>query len=114
MSLPEDWDVKQVVVNDQLDAADDWIVEQLKANDVVVTDDIPLAHRANKAGARVIQHKGRILSDENIGNIVATRDLLHSLRGAGEITGGPAPFQKEDRSRFLQSLEQLLQDIKKI
>ena len=112
MRLPEEWGAKLVVVEGQFDAADDWIVEHVVKNDVVVTGDIPLAHRSIKAGARVIGPQGRLFTEENIGNTLATRDLLHVLRGAGEITGGPAPFGKEDRSRFLQGLDQIIQDIK--
>ena len=112
MRLPEDWEAKLVVVDGQFDAADDWIVERVVKDDIVVTADIPLVHRCIKTGARVIGPQGRLFTEENIGNILATRDLLHVLRGAGEITGGPAPFQKEDRSRFLQGLDQIIQDIK--
>ncbi len=113
MRLPEEWGAKMVVVEGQFDAADDWIVERVVKDDIVVTADIPLVHRCIKAGARVIGPQGNLFTDENIGNILATRDLLHVLRGAGEISGGPAPFQKEDRSRFLQGLDQIIQDIKK-
>jgi hypothetical protein len=114
MRLPDDWGAKMVVVEGQFDAADDWIVEHVAPNDVVVTADIPLAHRCIKAGARVIGPKGQLYTDLNIGNVLATRDLLHVLRGGGDNMGGPAPFQKEDRSRFLQELDQIIQDIKKI
>ena len=112
MRLPEEWGAKLVVVEGQFDAADDWIVEHVAQDDIVVTGDIPLAHRCIKAGARVISPQGRRFTDENIGNILATRDLLHVLRGAGEISGGPAPFRQEDRSLFLQGLDQIIQDIK--
>ena len=113
MRLPEAWGAKMVVVDGQFDAADDWIVERAGNGDVVVTADIPLVHRCIKAGARVIGPQGRLYTGENIGSILATRDLLHVLRGAGEISGGPAPFQNADRSRFLQGLDQIIQDIKK-
>ena len=112
MLLPKEWNAKLVVVDDQFDAADNWIVEHVVKDDVVVTADIPLADRAIKAGGRVIEPQGRILSEDNIGPVLASRDLMHTLRGAGEISGGPAPFQQEDRSRFLQSLEQIIQDTK--
>ena len=112
MRLPEDWGAKLQVVDGQFDAADNWIVEQVVKNDIVVTADIPLAHRCIQAGARVIGPQGRLYTDENIGNILATRDLMHVLRGSGDNLGGPAPFQKEDRSRFLQGLDQVIQDIK--
>ena len=111
MRLSPEWDAQLVVVDDQFDAADNWIVEHVSKEDVVVTADIPLADRLIKAGARVIEPQGRILSDDNIGSILATRNLMHELRGAGEVTGGPAPFQKEDRLNFLQELEKLIQQI---
>lgn len=113
MRLPGEWDAELVVVEGRFDAADDWIAERVKPGDVVVTADIPLAHRSLVNGARVIEPNGRILSGENIGNVLGMRDLLHVLRGAGEITGGPPPFQKADRSRFLQNLEEILQEIKR-
>ncbi len=113
MRLPEEWKAQLIVVEGSFDAADDWIVEHVLPGDIVVTGDIPLVHRSIKASARVIGHDGRLFTEENIGNILATRDLLHVLRGAGEVTGGPAPFQKEDRSRFLQGLDQIVQDIKR-
>ncbi len=113
MKLPQEWEAKLVVVEGDFDAADNWIVEHVVKNDIVVTGDIPLVHRCMKNGARVIGHQGNLFTDENIGNLLATRDLMHVLRGAGEISGGPAPFRKEDRSRFLQGLDQMIQDIKK-
>jgi hypothetical protein len=113
MRLPDEWDAKQVVVDDQFDAADNWIVERAGEDDIVVTADIPLAHRCIKAGARVLGPQGDMYSEENIGGILATRDLLHVLRGAGEAISGSAPFQKEDRSRFLQNLEQIIQSLKR-
>jgi len=112
MRLPEEWGAQLVVVENQVDAVDDWIVERVSKDDVVVTTDIPLADRAIKAGARVLNPQGVIYSTENIGDILATRDLLSSLRESGEVLGGPAPFQKKDRSRFLEALEQLIRDIK--
>lgn len=114
MRLPQEWGAELVVVEGKFDAADDWIVEHAVKNDVVVTGDIPLAHRCIKAGARVLGPQGNIFTDENIGNLLATRDLLHVLRGAGEISGGPAPFRNEDRSRFLQGLDQIIRDIEKL
>lgn len=112
MRLPEGWDATMKVVEGAFDAADNWIVEQVVKDDIVVTGDIPLVHRCIQKDARVIGHDGRLFDKENIGSILATRDLMHVLRGAGEMTGGPAPFQPEDRSRFLQRLDQIIQDIK--
>ncbi len=101
------------VVDGGLDAADDWIVEHVQPHDIVVTSDIPLASRCLKAGARVISPTGKSFTENNIGQAVATRDLLSELRGAGEITGGPPPLKKRDRSRFLQQLDEVIQSIRR-
>ena len=109
MRLPEDWNAELIVVDDQFDAADNLIVEHIKAHDVVITADIPLADRCIKAGGHVVGVDGRLFTPDNIGDILASRNLLHSLRGAGEITGGPAPFSQADRSKFLQAMEKIIQ-----
>ncbi len=96
-----------VVVDDGFDAADDWIVEQAAERDVVVTADIPLAARCLKKGARVLGPKGRVFTENSIGNALAGREASAHLREMGVMTGGPAPFTKRDRSRFLQRLEEL-------
>jgi uncharacterized protein YaiI (UPF0178 family) len=113
MRIPDQEGAKLVVVEGQFDAADNWIVEHISKDDIVVTTDIPLAYRCVKRGAQVLGPTGRILSDANIGQVLATRDLLTELREAGTIKGGPPPLQKRDRSRFLQSLEQIIQNIKR-
>ena len=113
MQIPQaDW-LELVVVNDQLDAADDWIVEHITPNDIVVTTDIPLASRSLAKNAQVLGPRGRIFTEHNIGDALATRELQAQLRDIGIMTGGPAPFQKRDRSRFLQSLDQIIQKIRR-
>lgn len=96
-----------VVVAQGADAADDWIVERIGAGDICVTGDIPLADRCIKAGARAIRHNGEMFTKENIGNILATRDLMADIRAANPLNqgGGGRPFTKQDRSRFLEALE---------
>lgn len=104
----------QLVVVDksgQLDDADDWIAERANDRDIVVTADIPLAARALAKGARPISPRGKLWTEDSIGAALANRDLLAELREAGTITGGPPPFEKRDRSRFLQSLDQAVQAI---
>jgi uncharacterized protein len=108
---PEDW-LEIVVVSSQLDAADDWIVNQADKNDIVVTGDIPLAALCLKKGARVLSSKGIVITEGSIGNMLATRDLMTHLRDIGIKTSGPAAFSKKDRSRFLQSLDKLIQAIR--
>lgn len=110
MRIPDEDAIQLVVVDDGFDAADDHIVEQAVAHDIVVTDDIPLASRTVAKGARVLNHKGKVFTAESIGETLATRDLLTTLRGGGQITGGPAPLQQKDRSNFLQRLDQLCRE----
>ena len=113
MRIPNEPWLRLEVVADGFDAADDWIVEHVQSHDIVVTADIPLADRCLKEGARVIGPTGKAFTEDNIGQVVATRDLLSDLRGAGEITGGPPPLQKRDRSRFLQKLDEAIQSIRR-
>ena len=81
--------------------------------DIVITADIPLASRCLKAGARVLGVTGRPFTEDNIGHVLATRDLLKDLRDAGERTSGPPPLKKQDRSLFLQQLDQMIQAIRR-
>jgi len=100
--------VERVVVSDKFDAADDWIVEQVDANTVVITGDILLADRCLKKGATVIGHNGKPFTSAGIGGAIATRAIMADLRAGGDVVGGPAPFAKTDRSRFLQALDEAL------
>jgi uncharacterized protein YaiI (UPF0178 family) len=112
MRIPQyNW-LKLVVVDDQFDAADDWIVQNVNENDIVISGDILLAARCLKKGALVLGTTGNEFTDSNIGSAVATRELLSELREAGTIMGGPAQFQNKDRSRFLQSLDRMIQRIR--
>ncbi|WP_234027157.1 DUF188 domain-containing protein [Erythrobacter sp. KY5] len=91
------------------DAADDWIAEHADERSVVITADILLAERCLKAGARVLKHDGREFDAASIGNAIATRAIMEDLRaGMDGVGGGPAPFSKADRSRFLQALDRVL------
>ena len=113
MRIPDEPGISIQVVGDGFDEADDWIVDHVQTKDVVITSDIPLASRCVKAGAEVIGPTGKRFTDQNIGQAVATRDLLTNLREAGEITGGPPPLQKRDRSLFLQRLDEVIQSIRR-
>lgn len=104
--------IKRVVVSDSFDAADDWIAEAAGARTVVITADILLAERCLKAGARVLKHDGREFDAASIGSAIATRALMADLRsGMDGIGGGPPPFSKADRSRFLQGLDKVLVEL---
>jgi uncharacterized protein YaiI (UPF0178 family) len=113
MRVPNERWIALEVVADGFDAADDWIVEHAQPHDVVVTADIPLASRCLKKDARVIGSTGKLFTENNIGETLATRNLLSELRIAGEITGGPPPLKKGDRSRFLHQLDEVIQSIRR-
>jgi uncharacterized protein YaiI (UPF0178 family) len=113
MRIPDERWITLEVVKEGFDAADDWIVEHLQTDDIVITADIPLAGRAIKKGARVIGPTGRPFTEDNIGLALATRDLMSELRGAGEITGGPPPLTKRDRGKFLEQLDNTIQSIRR-
>lgn len=100
--------IQRVVVSDGFDAADDWIAEAADAKSVVVTADILLADRCLKAGATVLAPTGKPFTTGSIGAAIATRAIMADLRAGGEQIGGPAPFAKQDRSRFLQALDEVL------
>ena len=105
--------VKRVVVSDGFDAADDWIAEHANTGTVVITADILLAERCINAGAVVLRHDGKSLDAASIGNAIATRAIMEDLRAGmdgplGAAGGGPPPFSKADRSKFLQALDRVL------
>ena len=108
----EPW-LEQIVVNDHPDAADDWIAEHATENDIVVTADIPLADRCLKKNAHAISPRGRYYTENDIGEALANRNLREQLRDMGIQTGGPKPFSKQNRSHYLQRLDQLIQKVKK-
>ena len=110
LRVPEHPLVEGVVVSDAFDAADDWIAERAGAGDVVVTGDILLAERCLKAGATVISNSGRPFTANSIGGAIATRAIMADLRAGATAPGigGPAPFTRADRSRFLQALDEAL------
>ena len=97
--------IKLVVVNQAADAADSWIIDHIGKIDICVTNDIPLADRCLKKGALAIKPNGRRITEDNIGMAIATRDIMGKMRESGEVTSGPSPFGKLDRSRFLNQME---------
>ena len=111
MRVPNDGSVELVVVKGDLDAADDWIAEHAAEGDVVVTADVPLAARCVARKARVVSPRGKEFTEDSVGDAVATRDLLTQLREAGMVSTGPPPFDKRDRSRFLQTLDTVMRSL---
>jgi uncharacterized protein YaiI (UPF0178 family) len=108
IAVPRDEMIERVVVAAGMDEADNWIAGRAKRGDIVVTADVPLASRCVKAGASVIAPTGKPFTEDSIGAALATRNLMDSLRSAGEITGGPKPFAPRDRSAFLSALDQAI------
>ena len=109
MRVPEHPLIERVLVSDKFDAADDWIAEAADAKTVVITGDILLADRCLKAGATVLAPTGKPFTPASIGGQIAARAIMADLRaGADGLMGGPMPFAKADRSRFLQALDEAL------
>jgi uncharacterized protein YaiI (UPF0178 family) len=106
--------IDRVVVSDGFDAADDWIAERAGARTICITADILLADRCIKAGASVISPTGKPFTANSIGSAVATRAIMADLRAGGDVIGGPAPFSKADRSRFLSALDEALVRLKRL
>ncbi len=105
--VPRDLGVEMIVVGEDPDAADDWIAEEIRAGDIVITADIPLAARCLEAGAYVLGTNGREFTTDSIGGALAVREIKASLRETGIATGGPAPITAKDRSRFSNVLDRL-------
>ena len=105
--------IKNIFVNQGADAADDWIVDNIEPANICVTNDIPLAGRCLKRGAFVIKPNGNIYDTNNIGMALATRKIMEEKREKGEITRGPAPFNRADRSKFLNQMEMIVQKARK-
>lgn len=106
--------VQNIIVDAGPDVADMWIADRCGPKDVVVTGDIPLAAKCIETGAKVLKHNGESLTQANIGNVLATRDLMADLRAADPFRqGGGKSFSKADRSRFLEALERELRAAKR-
>ena len=106
--IPDHPLVERVVVSGAFDAADDWIAGEAGRSDVVITADILLADRCLKAGACVLGPTGKPFTNASIGSAIAMRAIMADLRSGGDVVGGPAPFARADRSRFLQALDEAL------
>jgi uncharacterized protein len=111
--VPQDPMIERVAAGSAPDAADDWIAQRAGASDIVITADIPLASRCVKAGAQVIAPTGKPFTPDSIGMTLAVRNLMHDLRSAGEVTGGPAAFSPRDRSTFLAALDQAVRRLQR-
>ncbi len=113
INVPHDALIELIIVANTFDSADDWIAEYCSSHSIVITTDVPLAHRAVKIGSTVLAPNGKKLNENSIGMQLATRDLMDNLRVGGQMTGGPKPFSARDRSNFLQSLDQAIIDLKR-
>jgi hypothetical protein len=106
---PSGFGVQMIVVDGAPDAADDWIADNVRPGDVVVTADIPLAARCLAAGASVLGTDGRAFTEDSIGGALATREIKSQLRDVGVATGGPRALSPKDRSRFQAKLDEIVQ-----
>lgn len=113
LNVPQSSDIEMKIVTGDFDAADDWIVENTKAKDIVITSDLLLADRCIKQGARVVGPKGRELDEENIGSALANRELNAHLRNLGHKNTGPSAMAKKDRSQFLSTLDRVIQQLRR-
>lgn len=112
MNIPLDVNIQMQVVSGDFDAADDWIVESIQSGDILVTSDLLLADRCIKKQARVLGPKGNELDEENIGAVLASRELMAHLRDLGNTNTGPSAMTKKDRSAYLSKLDQIIQSLK--
>ena len=108
MRVPQEENFEFVGVSGGFDVADDWIAERARTGDIVITADILLAGRCLQQGARVLGPTGLEFTEDAIGDALATRALLDMLRQSGDFRGGPSPFARSDRSRFLSKLDELV------
>lgn len=109
MQIPASPLITRMIVDAGPDVADDWIAEHVAPGDVAVTNDIPLAERVLKAGAHALGANGKPFTENSIGAAIAQRALMEQLRSTGDFMGGPKPFDRNDRSRFLQALDEVIQ-----
>jgi uncharacterized protein YaiI (UPF0178 family) len=109
INVPADLGVEMVVVEKGADAADDWIAEEIRAGDIVITADIPLAARCLEVGAFALGTNGREFTLDSIGSALATREIKASIRESGVSAGGPPPLTGRDRSRFSNVLDRVAQ-----
>ena len=113
INVPRDPRIERVIVSDGFDAADNWIAERVGSEDIVITSDIPLADRSLKKGAAAIGSTGVAFTTSSIGMAMASRELMSNLRAMGETTGGPKPMSPRDRSRFLSTLDETIQKLRR-
>lgn len=105
--------IQMIVVKAGADEADNWIADHIEEFDICITTDIPLADRCLKKQARVLGARGDEFTEDMIGDALATRELMKELREMGQVGGGPPPFEKRDRSHFLENLDRIIQSVKK-
>jgi uncharacterized protein len=109
MQIPQSPLIARMIVDAGPDVADDWIAENVAPGDIAITNDIPLAERVLQAGGHALGANGRPFTVDSIGSAMAQRSLMEHLRSTGDFMGGPRPFDRNDRSRFLQSLDEIIQ-----
>lgn len=111
IATPDSPDIQNVVVPVRFNSADNWIIQHVAPDDIVVTEDIVLAGRCIDQGAIVIGTRGQRFSEGSMGEALASRELMAQLRDQGLVASGPAPFRNQDRSQFLQRLDQTINEV---
>ncbi len=100
--------IRRVQVSSGFDEADDYLVDQAQAGDLVISSDIPLAARLLAKQVQVLTPRGQPMSEANIGERLAIRDFMDTLRGSGIQSGGPAAMTPADRQTFANALDRYL------
>lgn len=113
LNIPLHPSLEMITVRAGADVADNWIADNILENDICITTDIPLADRCLKKMAKVLNARGEEFTEDMIGDAIATRELMKNLREQGLVQGGPPPFNKRDSSQFLNSLDRIIQAIKR-
>ena len=114
LRMPDEPMVRLEVVSGDFDAADNWIADHVARGDIVISEDILLAARCIPKGALVLTGRGTVYDGNSIGAAVAQRELMRYLRDAGEIGGGHKPYAEQDRTRYRQQLDRLIQAVRQL
>ncbi|HID48129.1 MAG TPA: YaiI/YqxD family protein [Chromatiales bacterium] len=109
VTTPRSVFIKSVRVDPGFDVADNYIVQQVRAGDLVITGDIPLAAEVLENGAEALNPRGEFYRRETIRQKLVMRDFMDQMRGSGVLTGGPPPLNQTDRRNFANALDRFLE-----
>ena len=100
--------IRVITVRDGANIADDTIIEQMQASDIVITSDIPLAARVVEKSGIAIGTRGEVFDDASVHGRLASRNIMEHLRSAGMDTRGPSPLSQKDVQNFANALDRTL------